>query len=89
MTVKASVSISDQQDAFAREMVSQGRYASLSAVVQRGLDLLREETEARQAEIDALRAVLADRVSGEFVPVSEGRERTEAMIADKRHARGL
>jgi hypothetical protein len=31
MSVKASVSLSEQQDAFARELVRQGRYASLSA----------------------------------------------------------
>ena len=46
MSVKASVSLTEQQDAFARDQVRQGRYASLSAVVQRGLELLREETEA-------------------------------------------
>ncbi|WP_313608756.1 type II toxin-antitoxin system ParD family antitoxin, partial [Rhizobium sp.] len=45
MSVKASVSISDQQDSFARRLVEEGRYASLSAVVQRGLELLRQETE--------------------------------------------
>ncbi len=88
MSVKASVSISDQQEAFARELVRQGRYASLSAVVQRGLDLLRDETETREAELAALRAVLADRAAGEFVTVAAGRDATEAMIAAKRRARG-
>ena len=33
MSVKASVSISEQQEAFARGLVGDGRYASLSAVV--------------------------------------------------------
>ena len=35
MTVKASVSLSEAQAAFARRLVEEGRYASLSAVVQR------------------------------------------------------
>jgi antitoxin ParD1/3/4 len=89
MSVKASVSISAQQEAFARELVRQGRYASLSAVVQRGLDLLRQETEAREAELAALRTLLAERAAGEFVTVAEGRATTEAMIAAKRRAHGL
>jgi antitoxin ParD1/3/4 len=89
MSVKASVSISAQQETFARELVRQGRYASLSAVVQRGLDLLRQETEAREAELAALRTLLAERAAGEFVTVAEGRAATEAMIAAKRRAHGL
>jgi antitoxin ParD1/3/4 len=89
MSVKASISLSDQQDAFARELVRQGRYASLSAVIQRGLELLREETEAKELELAALRALLADRAVGDFVTVAAGRASTEAMIAAKRRAHGL
>lgn len=89
MSVKASVSLSDQQEAFARELVRQGRYASLSAVVQRGLELLREQSEAKEAELAALRALLADRAAGDFVGIAEGRSGTEAMIAAKRRAHGL
>jgi antitoxin ParD1/3/4 len=89
MSVKASVSLSAQQDAFARELVRQGRYASVSAVVQRGLELLRAETEAREAELAALRALLAERAAGPFVSVAEARAATEAMIAAKRRAHGL
>lgn len=89
MSVEASVSISDQQEAFAREMVRQGRYSSLSAVVQRGLDLLREETEAKEAEVAALRAILTERAAGEFVSMDEFRAATEALIARKRREHGL
>lgn len=89
MSVKASVSISDQQEAFARTLVSEGRYASLSAVVQRGLELLREDTEAKDAELAALRALLEERAAGEFVTVEEGRARTDDMIATKQRAHGL
>jgi antitoxin ParD1/3/4 len=89
MSVKASVSLSEQQDAFARDLVRQGRYASLSAVIQRGLELLREQTEAREAEVGALRALLTDRAAGDFVSLDEGRAATEAMIAAKRRGHGL
>ena len=89
MSVKASVSISAQQEAFARALVAEGRYASLSAVVQRGLELLRAETEAREAELAALRGLIAERAGGDFVTVAEGRAATEAMIAAKRRAHGL
>lgn len=84
MSVKASVSISDQQEMFARRLVEEGRYSSLSAVVQRGLELVREETELKDAELDALKALIAERRAGEFVSIEEGRERTKARIAAKR-----
>lgn len=89
MSVKASVSISDQQDIFARRLVEEGRFSSLSAVVQRGLELVREETELKEAELEALRALIAERRAGEFVSVEEGRQRTKALMAAKRARHGL
>lgn len=89
MSVKASVSISDQQDSFARRLVEEGRYASLSAVVQRGLELLRQETELKDAELAALRDLLAERGQGDFVSVEDGKDRTAAMIAAKKAGYGL
>jgi len=84
MTIKASVSVSEAQAAFARRLVEEGRYASLSAVVQRGLELLRAE-----AELAGLRALLAEREGGGFVGLGAGRAATEAAIAAKRRALGL
>jgi antitoxin ParD1/3/4 len=49
MTAKASISLTDEQQAFARGLVKSGQYASLSAVLQRGLDMLRHESELRAA----------------------------------------
>lgn len=54
MSVKASVSLTDQQDQFARALVAKGHYSSLSAVVQRGLELVRHETERHKVELEAL-----------------------------------
>ena len=89
MSVKASVLISEQQKAFARGLVGDGRYASLSAVVQRGLDLMGEEIEAKEAERVALPALMRERADGPFVTLDEGRRGTEAMLAARRRARGL
>lgn len=89
MSVKASVSISEQQDAFVRSLVDQGRYPSASAVVQQGLELLREQTEMKDGERALMKALLEARAEGAFVTVDEGRARTEALIAEKRRGHGL
>lgn len=89
MSVKASVSFTAAQADFARGLVEEGRYPSLSAVVQRGLELLRAETEAREAELAALRGLFAARAGEATVAPGEGRAATEAMIAAKRRAHGL
>jgi antitoxin ParD1/3/4 len=89
MSVKASVSISEQQNDFARHLVDEGSYASLSAVVQRGLELVREEVELKQAELDAMRALLKSRSEGEFVSIEDGKRLTSDMIAEKKAANGL
>ena len=84
MTVKTSISLTDSQEIFARELVARGRYPSLSAVVQHGLELLRTEREAQEVETAALRALLEERRKGEFVSLKEGRKRTLRMIAAKK-----
>ena len=89
MTVKASISLTDRQDAFARGLVAEGKYSSISAVIQRGLDLLHEETEAREAETAALRSLLEQRRTGTFVGAEEAHKRTATMLARKRATLGL
>ena len=89
MSVKASVSISEQQDAFVRALVEQGRYPSASAVIQQGLELLREQTEIKDGERALLKALLEERMKGDFSTVAEGRSRTEALIDEKRRGLGL
>ena len=84
MTAKTSISLTDTQEAYARSLVERGRYPSLSAVLQHGLELLRAEGEAADAEIAALRALLEDRRRGAFVGVKDGRKRTERMIAARK-----
>ncbi|MGC9371098.1 MAG: ribbon-helix-helix domain-containing protein [Paracoccaceae bacterium] len=89
MSVKASISLTESQDAFARDLVAQGRYASLSAVLQQGLELLRAQAEAEAAETEALHMLIADRRAGPFIEAEAGRARTRDMIARKKAAHGL
>lgn len=84
MVVKTSVSISTQQDAFARKLVEDGRFSSVSAVIQHGIELLREQTEAKEAELEALRALIADRRAGEFLSRDESDRQIDEMIAAKK-----
>lgn len=84
MSVKASVFLSEQQDEFARNLVAKGQYASLSAVIQCSLELLRSQTEREAADLDALRAFFRARAEGDFVSAEAGRDRTRAMLDRKR-----
>ncbi|WP_226629011.1 type II toxin-antitoxin system ParD family antitoxin [Alloyangia pacifica] len=85
MSVKSSISLTDSQDAYVRGLVHEGRFPSVSAALQHGIELMRLESE----QTEALRRLLEERRGGEFLSMDEGRARTEAMIAGKRRARGL
>jgi len=83
MTVKTSISLTDQQETFARALVNEGRFSSLSSVVQRGLDLLQDKTEAKNLETEALRVLLSQRQSGSFVSSSDMGRKIKKMAAQK------
>ncbi len=87
MTAKTSISLTDEQEAYARALVQSGQYPSLSAVLQRGLDMLRRESEIRDAELEALRTLIDRRRAGNFVDIEVGEAQTRAMLTRKRHAR--
>lgn len=89
MAVKTSISLPEQQDAFARRMVEEGRYSSVSAVIQQGLELLRQQTEAKEAETAALRALLDERRKGPFLDEDEFESRFSAMLLRVRSSYGL
>ena len=71
MTIKSSISLTDEQHAFARTLVEAGRYTSLSAVLQQGVDLLRRRMETEELETAALRALLSRRREGAFVSAEQ------------------
>lgn len=83
MTVKSSISLSDEHHAFARAQVQDGRFASVSAVVQHGLDLLRQKAEDERLERAALKALLAERLAGPFVTADEMRRRVGALAGSR------
>jgi len=86
MTVKTSISLTDEQEAFARSLVESGQYSSLSAVLQRGLEMLRREREEHEAELAALRALIDRRREGGFVDLEMGEAETRAALRGKRKA---
>lgn len=89
MSVKASISMSEQQDEFVREQVENGRFSGVSAVIQQGLDLLRQKTEAEETDTLALKVLLDERASGPFESSEKFSIRVEQMLAEKRSAHGL
>jgi len=66
-TVKSSISLRDDRHAFAKTLVEGGRFPSVSAVIQQGLDLLRQQDADAAADRAALLALLAERASGPFI----------------------
>lgn len=50
MSVKSSISLTDQQDAFARSLVESGRYSSMSSVLQQGLDCFAKRRKLRPSK---------------------------------------
>ncbi len=87
MTAKTSISLTDDQEAYARSLVESGQYPSLSAVLQRGLDMLRRETEMHDAELEAMRSLIDQRRAGAFVNIAAGEANTRAMLTRKRKVR--
>jgi antitoxin ParD1/3/4 len=89
MTVKTSISLTDEQEAYARHLVESGQYSSLSAVLQRGLDMLRQANDLHEAELEALRTLIDRRREGPFLDLDTAEAETRAMLEQKRKARGL
>ncbi|OWK24034.1 hypothetical protein AJ87_27230 [Rhizobium yanglingense] len=86
MSVKSSISLTDQQDAFARSLVKSGQYSSMSSVLQQGLELLRRKTEAETVETEALRELRQGRLKDPMIPTIEMGSRVDAMIERKRRS---
>lgn len=89
MTVKSSISLADEQHAFAKTLVDAGRFPSMSAVLQQGVELLRQQMEAEALERAALAEVLKQRRAGGFISGDKMDERIAAMLARKRQAHAI
>ena len=83
MTVKSSVSLTDEQHAFAKDLVQAGRYSSVSAVLQRGIDMLRHRLEREEMETEALKLLLSRRRDGDFITSAQMDGRIKEMVVRK------
>ena len=88
MTAKSSFSLTDEQYAFARTLVDSGRYSSVSAVLQQGIDLLRRRMEAEELDTEALRTLLSGRHTGEFTDARGMDKRLARLAAERRREHG-
>ena len=89
MTVKPSVTLTDAQHSFARELVEAGRYSSVSAVLQQGIDVLRQRMQNEDIERAALKALLDQRAAGPFVTGAQMDKSISRMISAKRRAHAV
>ena len=80
MVVKSSVSLRDDQHAFAKALVESGRFPSLSAVLQQSLDLLRQQDADVQADRAALQVLLLQRADGPFISAGELRKKLASSL---------
>ena len=80
MAVKFSISLTDEQHRFAKELVEAGRYSSVSAVRQQGIDLLRQRMHNDDLERAALKALLDQRSVGALVSGGQ-MDKTIARVA--------
>ena len=79
MVIKSSVSLREDQHAFAKALVDAGRFSSVSAVLQQGLDLLKQQDADIQADRTALQALLQQRAHGSFISADQLRARLAAQ----------
>ncbi len=89
MTVKSSISLTDDQHSFAKTLVDAGRFPSVSAVLQQGVELLRQQMESDALERAALAEVLKQRRAGKFVSGSKMDDRLARMLTRKRRAHAV
>jgi antitoxin ParD1/3/4 len=89
MTVKSSISLTDEQHRFAKELVDAGRYSSVSAVLQQGINLLRQCMQDDDLHRTALKAQLDQRSAAAFVSGTQMDKIIARLITLKRRAHAV
>lgn len=79
VVIKSSVSLREDQHAFAKALVGAGRFPSVSAVLQQGLELLQQQEADAQADRAALQVLLQQRARGEFISADQLRAKLAAQ----------
>ncbi len=80
VVIKSSVSLREDQHAFAKALVKAGRFPSVSAVLQQGLDLLQQQDADIQADRTALQALLQQRANGAFISADQLRAKLASQV---------
>ena len=80
MTVKLSISLTDQQAEFAKRLVDEGRFSSTSAVIQHALEMKRREDDAFEEWRTAFFAELDRRASEPTVDLDTFRAMVDDML---------
>jgi len=86
MTVKPTVSLTDQGYDLAKSLVKSGKFASVSAVMQYGLRLVEREEESYRAHLDAIRIDLERRVQEPTLSTEEMDHKLDELMSRKRQA---
>jgi antitoxin ParD1/3/4 len=89
MTVKISISISEQQAAYARKQVEEGRFSSTSAVIQQALEAKRREDEEYEAWKSGFFDMLDARAQEQTVDRATFARMVDDMIREERAKFGL
>jgi antitoxin ParD1/3/4 len=89
VTVKSSISLSDDQHSFAKTLVDSGRFPSISAVMRQGIELLRKKMEDEALERATLAEILSNRRAGPFLSAAKMDSRLSRMIARKRQTHAV
>ena len=89
MSESYSIQLDDHDAKLACHLIENGQFADLHAIVQRGLELVREENEMQPPDVEGLKALLDRRRKGKFISNAEGRRRTERMLSRKKADQGL
>src|SRR5262245_23980884 len=85
----ATITLTEEQADLARELVAEGRFPSIEAVLAHGLDLVRAEAgevdDAFASDEDQamLKALLEKRAKGPFVTITEFRSEIETMMEEE------
>ena len=89
MSESYSIQLTDHDAKLAFRLIENGQFADLNAIVQRGMELVREENEMQPPDVEGLKALLDRRRKGKFISNAEGRRRTERMLSRKKAEHGL
>jgi antitoxin ParD1/3/4 len=79
----SSYSLGDHYEAFAKDLVASGRYASVSEVLRDGMRLMEEREALRAWKLAELQRAIKEGLEGPFEPLESAEEFLAEMHARK------